>query len=191
MAVDLKPWPHPRARTCPRGRARAIPAALLTLMAVSLSPVSAASQAAAPQRPNFTGFWNLYHGGQKIEVGRWVQKDKYGKEFGGQEIKGPYIIRQDARGIVWILHDNIVWMFGIPSGDVFDTRRTAEGYALGPDWGNSDLMQLRVRPGATELEIWKDRHGDDGVVEFVFTGFTLVRVGEAKSAPALPRGGVF
>jgi hypothetical protein len=191
MAVDLTPLTHLRARARLRDGARAFPATLLMLMAISFSPASAASQAAAPQHPNFSGYWSLYHGGQKIEVGRWVQKDKYGKEFGGQEIKGPYNIRQDERGIVWILHDNVVWMFGIPAGDVFDTRRTAEGYALGPDWGNSDLMQLRVRPGATELEIWKDRRGDDGVIEFIFTGFTLVHEGQAKSAPALPRGGVF
>jgi hypothetical protein len=121
--------------------------------------------------------WSLHHKGGKIEVGFWEQIDKYGNKYGGKEIRGPYQIVQNDRGVIFVMHGNIGWLLGFPRGNVYDTRRFAEGYELGPDWGNTDLLELRPRDNDTVLEIWKDLDRTDAVVEFHFTEYTLVREG--------------
>jgi hypothetical protein len=179
MAVDL----------VPRQRRAIFAAAVLT--AAMLLPATALAQAAPSQRPNFTGIWSLYDKGRKVEVRRWIEeKVMNGMKFGGQEVRGPYSITQEQNGLIAIRHDNIVWMIGLPSGNVFTAYRTAEGYGLGPELGSPVFLQLRARAGAHELEIW--RAPDEGATpKYTFTGYTFVREGQAKSAPALPRGGVF
>jgi hypothetical protein len=154
---------------CPGSRRTASRAAALFLWWFT-----ATAWAQAP--PDLSGAWSLYHQGSKIDVGRWPQIDKNGNQFGGREVKGPYIIMQTATGLIFIYHEKTAWMVGIPKGGgVFDTRRGADGYELGPYWGNADLLELRPRGDGNEFEIWKDRDGTDQTIDFVFTEYTLMR----------------
>lgn len=173
------------------GSARVLLTFAVPILATALLLILSSAANSYGQGTNFNGNWSLYYKGKKVEVGRWVQIDKFGKEFGGREIRGPYLIHQDERRNLWIYHDKLAWLFAMPSGETFDTRRTAEGYDLGPYWGDSDVLQLRVRPGGTEIEIWNDKNGRDQGIEFVFTDYTLVREGGVKQAPSLPDDGSF
>jgi hypothetical protein len=181
----------PSAISRRRGGTRVLPKFAVSILATALLLILSSAADAYGQGTNFNGNWSLYYKGEKVEVGRWVQVDKFGKEFGGREIRGPYLIHQDQRGNLWIYHGKVTWLVAIPVGEIFDTRRTAEGYDLGPYWGDTDALQLRLRPGGTEIEIWNDKDGRGHGVEYFFTDYTLVREGGVKQAPSMPDGGSF
>lgn len=193
----------------PAGFQRSWRAAAMSIALAALAMAFGMATAAvslAQEAFNLTGTWGLYHKDKKIEVARWVHKDPDGKEYGGREVRGPYKIVQPEAGVLVILHGNEVWAIGFPPfGQVIRAAVTAQGFDLGPILtGQKKQLEMRVRPGADELELWTITDVTDSSrmtlgelstapheLEYAFSGYVLVREGEPKVVPALPEGGIF
>lgn len=168
----------------------------------------AQSQSKEKINTNLTGVWNLYYQNSRVDVDTWSSDDKTTKNDNQEsKLENSYKINQLPVGILSVVHKSGVWLIGFPPfGPNIRASTPAGGYKLGPPISKGPLeqIQLRVRPGANELEIWIVRDVTDSTglklgelgsashsFEYEFTDFTLIRENQRKSAPALPSKGIF